>query len=515
MTRILMQAGKHPLTPLTHEQSLAISSVGVFGSNSGNALFYSGVSRALSTPDTTIVPDGYLYRRREPTPEHAAKINDSYDRFVMPMANAYKMRFLDQLERLTKLVTNLTIPVSVIGVGAQMPYGRSFNDINGDYKRTVRRFTAAVLDRSPSVGVRGEYTADLLVHLGFDESQIRVIGCPSLFTFGAAKEPVRKVEHLVEDSKIAFNATPSVHGVTEFLEANAEKYDRSVVIAQESERLALMLWGENSSKKEDPRLPVHRDHPLYLQDRMRMFVDPHVWFNYLGGYDFCVGTRIHGNIAGMLGGTPSLVLAHDSRTTELAQFTGIPYRMFHEVKDMDVAELYAEADYSQFEKRQAENLETYKSFLDSHGLDHVFTPGNENPEYDEKLASESFPGPVHTLAASGDMGRRQIVERMAWLRQGYKGDFARPAYAYKPPVGGPKLIDQDKMRQSVRELQSEVKELRALSAQQAADGRAPRSPKESLSSQVKTIAEKTRRRVKRELRRRARRRERQQKQSAA
>src|SRR5699024_4947713 len=135
----------------------------------------------------------------------------------------------------------------------------------------------------------------------------------------------------------------------EFLEENMAKYPNSVVVAQEVERLALMLWGQNSVKKENRRLPVHKDHPIYLQDRLRMYVDPHIWFKELGeSYDFCVGTRIHGNVAGMLGGTPSLVLAHDSRTTELARFTGIPYRMFSEVQDKPLAELYAEADYSQF-----------------------------------------------------------------------------------------------------------------------------------------------------------------------
>ena len=508
MARILVQAGKHPLTPLTHEQSLAISSMGVFGSNSGNALFYSGVFRALSTPDSTLVPDGYLYRRREPSREHAAKINDSYDHFVLPMANAFKPRFYPALQRMTKLIHNVKIPVSVIGVGAQMPFGRAFEDIDDEFKKVVGDFAAAVLEHSPSLGVRGEYTADLLVHMGFDESQIRVIGCPSLFTFGAAKAPVKKVDEITPDSKIAFNASPSVKGIGEFLEANTQTYQNSVVVAQEIERLRLMLWGEETpNKKEDRRLPVHRDHPLYLQDRLRMFVDPHVWFNYLSEFDFCVGTRIHGNVAGMLGGTPSLVLAHDSRTTELAQFTGIPYRMFTEIKDTPLHELYAEADWSQFEGKQAKNFENYKDFLDSHNLQHVFTPGNENPEYDKALASDKYPGPVHSLTAEGELGRRQIIERLTWLRQGYKGDFARPFYAYKPPVGGPKLIDQDKTRQAILDLRAEVKELRSLLNTQSADLAAvrdaepePEDPQRSLASRARSAAGRVRRNVKKQVR---------------
>ena len=87
MARFLIRAGKDPRTVLSHEQSLATSSLGVFGSNSGNMLFYSGVFRALSVPGTEIVANSYVHERPSITKDLVARTNDEFDRFILPMAN--------------------------------------------------------------------------------------------------------------------------------------------------------------------------------------------------------------------------------------------------------------------------------------------------------------------------------------------------------------------------------------------------------------------------------------------
>lgn len=42
-------------------------------------------------------------------------------------------------------------------------------------------------------------------------------------------------------------------------------------------------------------------------------------------YDFIIGTRIHGCIMGLICNKPSLLIAIDSRTLELAEELNIPY----------------------------------------------------------------------------------------------------------------------------------------------------------------------------------------------
>ena len=117
------------------------------------------------------------------------------------------------------------------------------------------------------------------------------------------------------------------------------------------------------------RLPVHTSHPLFVENKVRFFVDPWPWIEDLRGVDFAFGTRIHGNIAALLAGTPAFVLAHDSRTLELARYFEIPHRRMTDVPpDTDAAELYAEADYGALMRGHAARFATFSAFLARHGL---------------------------------------------------------------------------------------------------------------------------------------------------
>ncbi len=456
MTRILIRAGKNPLTPLSHEQSLSTSRLGVFGSNSGNMLFYSAVYRVLSVPGTEVVANSYVHERPVHRRTYINRTNEEFDRFVLPMANSYRETFLPHLQRLAEVIERLTIPVTVVGIGAQLPYGTEFDTLPDDYKKIVTRFTRAVLDRSASIGVRGEYTARMLKYLGFGDEHVRVIGCPSMFGNGPLGPLVRKVDYLRYDSPLAISYTPKVKGVDRLVEANTNRYANSVIVPQQHQRLALMLWGENPAKIPNKRMPIHTDHPLYENDRMRFFVDASTWVEFMAEQHFAFGTRIHGNVAAVLAGTPAVVLAHDSRTVELAEYHGIPYRLYADLPpDVDAQQLYQEADFDVFATRQAETFETYVRFLEHNDLEHVFQPGKENPAYDKALAAAEFPGPVHTLMASDVTGRRQVMSRLRWLRQGHDGDLQRPAYEFQPPFREPRALNS--LEERVSQLEKELK----------------------------------------------------------
>lgn len=462
MTRILIRAGKDPRTVLSPEQALATSRLGVFGSNSGNMLFYSAVHRALSTPGTELVANSYIHERPQCRDEHIERINDEFDHFVLPMANSYRESFLPHLERLTGVIDRLTVPVTVIGIGAQLEYGTSFSTLPDEYTRTVRRFTTAVLEHSESIGVRGEYTAAMLEHLGVATERIRIIGCPSMYTSGPCGPLVRKRERLDVDSRLALSYTPGVPGMAALIDHNTTAYPRSIVIPQEHDQLALMLWGEDPGPNTDRSLPAHAGHRLFRTDRLRFFIDASTWIRYMARRDFVFGTRIHGNIAAVLAGTPAMVLAHDSRTAELAQFHGIPFQLFRDLPaDIDAQQLYESADIESFTARQATTFAAYTAFLEDNNLQHVFQSQNANPEYDRTLADAPFPGPVHPLTAPGETGREAVMGRLRWLRQGATGDFARTEYAFDRPFVGAREVPSTRLTANqVRDLRIEVDRLR-------------------------------------------------------
>jgi hypothetical protein len=161
----------------------------------------------LSVPGTEVVSDGYVHDRSEPTPEVVSRINDEFDAFVVPLANAFRSTFLPQLRQLTDLIRKLEIPVAVVGVGA--PTVPSAVELPAEVREFTTAFVRAVLERSATIGVRGEITQRCLAALGFGDEHVDVIGCPSLFGSGRDAVVHKRLELLTPDRPVAANVTLS------------------------------------------------------------------------------------------------------------------------------------------------------------------------------------------------------------------------------------------------------------------------------------------------------------------
>jgi hypothetical protein len=99
----------------------------------------------------------------------------------------------------------------------------------------------------------------------------------------------------------------------------------------------------------------------------------------------------------LLAGTPGLVLAHDSRTLELAEYHQIPWRRLERDVVLDAADLYAEADWGPMNAAHPSNWERFAAFLGKHGLRHVYDDGESGADFDAALAAVDFPPAVRTL----------------------------------------------------------------------------------------------------------------------
>ena len=430
MTRILLRSSKYPWTAVSAEQALAQNTI---ANNAGNLVFGQAVHRILSVPGTEIVPDSYLSGRPGADDHYAARINAEYDAFVVPLANAFRPAFADNLKRMTRIIRKLEIPVVVVGVGSQQPL-KGADAREDPIAVEVKDFMAAVLDRSASVGVRGEATASYLKELGFGDSHVDIIGCPSVFFNGPSPRVEKRVEALDPGSRISLNISPYVKAMAPIAASHLERYANLVYVPQVRDDLALMLWGEQKEPVKNPGMPVHTGHPLYLQDRMRFPLDPRTWIEHLRGFEFSFGTRIHGNIAAILAGTPAMVLAHDSRTLELAEYHQIPYRRITELpQGVDAAELYAETDYTGFHAGLPERFARYTAFLERNGLAHIHQDGQANTEFDDLLGAAGLPPMVGTVMGEGPEARAAFLSRLHWLHQGHAVDRMRTAYKYEAP----------------------------------------------------------------------------------
>lgn len=173
MERILIRAG---VAPWAEYNALDVITDKIIGNNTGNLLFANSITRLVATADSRVdfISDLTLVKKQIT----AQEINENYDRLILPMANAFREDFARKcLKHWTALIRQLTIPVTVTGIGIQLPYEPHLEQPR-EFDGAARDFIAAVLDHSASVGVRGQITYDYLKGLGF--SQIDVTGCPSL-----------------------------------------------------------------------------------------------------------------------------------------------------------------------------------------------------------------------------------------------------------------------------------------------------------------------------------------------
>lgn len=439
---------------------------GVFSGNVGNFLFSESVIKALSTPSTEVVANAMLTERGRVTDAYVDAINAEFDQFVVPLANAFRPDFQRPLDQLTAVIERLDIPVVVTGVGGQHGVEGGVGEYSDALQQSIRRFAGAVLDRSASIGVRGELTKRLLVDLGLPAASIDVIGCPSLHSTPTPRVVEKTADGISPDSPIAINLTPEVARIGRILLSNMERYPHMTYVPQERGALALMLWGERDTRYSDRNMPTYWDHPMHLANRMRFPLDARTWFELLEQQEFVFGTRLHGNIAALIAGTPAFLLVHDSRTLELARYHALPHAMIDEVDaDVDPRALYERADFTEFNARRRETFDTYLRFLERNGVEHVFAQPEAQRQWEVLHGTIEYPPLVQTLLAEPSVYRKAVADRLAWLRQGNGVDEHRRVGGYRPDfatgVSLPPLNPGRDLHRQLDATQAVQKQLRA------------------------------------------------------
>ena len=208
------------------------------------------------------------------------------------------------------------------------------------------------------------------------------------------------------------------------------RYPHLTYVAQDLDTLSLLVDGiPLAGGTPDSPLPRHPDHPLFRERRTRFYIDPWSWFDDLRHVDYVFGSRIHGAIASLVAGTPATVLAHDSRTLELARYFDIPHRLLRDVRHpLDPDDLYQEADFAALHAGHRERLATFREFLERCRLDHVFAHDGAAAAFERQIAMTPFSGAVVGRDPFGDAADMSAAARRLRSR-------AR-RLALSPGVGG-------------------------------------------------------------------------------
>ncbi|WP_323011163.1 polysaccharide pyruvyl transferase family protein [Paracoccus sp. (in: a-proteobacteria)] len=294
--------------------------LGRLGANTGNMVFTEALSRALYEPTKTnfSIPDEALAGR---------------DAIVLASAN-----WINEFEDYAWLANRLEqtqLPVFLIGVGAQAGLDHKTPNV----PQGTQRLLKIVSERSGVIAARGEFTCDTLEKYGITNAE--PVGCPSML--------------MADRSGIMFHREPSLDGVV--LHGTRHGFGRANPfqdwIYQEAMRnnWDLLLQSENADiyyalgKTNNAKIMAEASNAVmmnygtpdvdaigsYLKQHGKVFFDFGSWTEFMKTRNFCVGTRIHGTVASIVAGTPALLIAHDSRTLELAEAMSIPHVLSSEL----------------------------------------------------------------------------------------------------------------------------------------------------------------------------------------
>lgn len=393
MKKILMRSGMTPFDKFNPSKVIGENAI---GSNSGNLVYAYSVYRALMTEDTEIDSTYYTLSYSD---EEIEYINETYDSFIIPLADAFRDNYIDSLRATAKLVRKLKIPSVIIGVGLRAPFEPNL-DQGFPFDDAVKELMDAVLDKSAIVGVRGQITADYLTKLGYIEGKHHmVIGCPSMYMYGRDLN-IRDTE-ITKDSLVCVNNSAiSPKNVLDFIERSTLEFNNCFFIPQRINELKMVYFGmPNMKDKNKPNYPHDINHYLYEEDRVRFFVNFREWNRFLSKADFCFGARLHGNISAVISGTPSLIIPKDARMRELAEYHNLTRVVSGDIKnDTSIWDLIEKADFKAPCKNQHRNFDNYRNFLKLNGLENIFE-SSDNPTdtaFDRKIEAANLCSPVTT-----------------------------------------------------------------------------------------------------------------------
>jgi hypothetical protein len=335
---------------------------------------------------------------------------------VLPLANQFRPDFGDRLAMMADTIRRLKVPVVVVGVGCQTDLDYDFTKLRS-IDEQVKSFVSSVLDHSSSIGVRGVCTADYLKSLGFDA--VDVIGCPSMFVDGIELQQPRPISAFDSSTRLSVNISAAgeqakfstgLEKMGQVIERTVRNYDDVDYIPQQRDSLMALLFGSGRKTRESRGIPDETYRRLYSRGRVTAFVDPRTWLAHLEHRDFVFGTRLHGGIAALLAGTPAHLIAHDSRTLELAQYHEIPHLSVRAMSpEQDPRDLYEQSDFSNMVTGHARRFATYTQFLAKNGLRNTFSDGDAGAAFEARMATVDLPPPIVSSA--------QWKDRTPWMRE--------------------------------------------------------------------------------------------------
>lgn len=244
-------------------------------------------------------------------------------------------------------------PIVVAGLGAN-----SFNGYDSEFHKKLPTelvsFLCNISALTKTIGVRGEYTADVLSKIGIDN--VRVIGCPSYYERGPDRKIILKKWDNISNIACSSGVSRKIF--------NSEMVE--VYLQDESERDFIATIAFGAEGKYDWKA-IRK---LKLQ-KFKVFSSIDNWKKELAKNDLFIGMRVHGAILAINSGVPAVVMNGDSRAREICSFFNMPYRP-DLARCKDIRKLYdaCSCSYEEMNLCYKKRFCSYLEFLHDNGLDY-------------------------------------------------------------------------------------------------------------------------------------------------
>lgn len=297
------------------------------GANTGNFAFVHALWSHLA-PHVEIFP-------WEASP---AMIRDRCDIIVMACANQLGPH--SNLEQLAVTFERAKLPILAIGLGAQAQELGATVELTAGTRRWLDVIAAHAPTTAPNIGLRGEFSRQL-VELNGHRDRAIVTGCPSNL-INPDPSLGNRIDERHRRGRIERVAVPAgLHhwaklAKLERLLADIVEQTSGLYIAQSEIDMIRMARGEWDNM-DDATFHSLRNYvrPSLSDDDFRLwckrhascFIDAASWMESMRTFDFVAGPRFHGVMLAIQAGTPGGVIAHDSRTLEMCETMVIPVRM--------------------------------------------------------------------------------------------------------------------------------------------------------------------------------------------
>lgn len=287
-------------------------------------------------------------------------------------------------ENAAAVLEKLKIPVLAFGIGAQAPSKGPL--VLSDQTKRVMRLIA---DSCMSLGVRGEYTADVLWGLGI--KNVRIVGCPTVFRHNRADlridlPDVASIRHVCFTLRrevssdyaqdLAVYQRVQRQTILEMarrfsieISAQGEIEEKKIVLGtaeQRHEALAALIEDGWLEGPDDPMAELYRYNLFYsdvVGDYEEMVRRKHLVLGY----------RLHGNLMALANDVPSIYFTYDSRTAEFVDTFRIPSFDVFSGKPFQLEEYWDQALFERFNRAYHHRYHEMRTFLDENGIDNQMT----------------------------------------------------------------------------------------------------------------------------------------------